>query len=89
MIFLLIKQRGFSKKKKVSKRSATNLGSFPFRILSIFFILRDKDTKKVKIGSVVIDAELCSIDHDSMTRNCDQKGLKPLDAKTDSRTKLN
>jgi hypothetical protein len=41
------------------------------------------------VGSVVIDAELCSIDHDSMTRNCDQKGLKPLDAKTDSRTKLN
>jgi hypothetical protein len=38
---------------------------------------------------VVIDAKLGREDHGSIPRNCDWKGLKPLDARTDPRLRLN
>jgi hypothetical protein len=37
----------------------------------------------LKLEGSVIGAELDIRDHGSIPRNCDQKGLKPLDARTD------
>jgi hypothetical protein len=37
---------------------------------------------------VVIDAGFDREDHNSIPSNCDQDGLEPLDAKTDSRIRL-
>jgi hypothetical protein len=45
--------------------------------------LRDKDTKKVKIGSVVIDAELGREDNSSILITAIRRELKSLDVITD------
>jgi hypothetical protein len=44
---------------------------------------------KSLVGSVVIGTELGREDHGSIPGNCDRRELKPLDAITDSRTRLN
>jgi hypothetical protein len=41
------------------------------------------------VGSVAIGAELDRKDRSLISRNCDRRGLKPLDAKTDPRTRFN
>jgi hypothetical protein len=37
----------------------------------------------------VIGAELGREDHGSIPRNCDRRGLEPLDARSDSRIRFN
>jgi hypothetical protein len=41
------------------------------------------DNYQSLVDSVVIGAELGREDHGSIPRNCDERGLKPLDARTD------